>query len=543
MTIPADDITDRGAQADVPWTHVHPLTPLLRGGVMITGAIGYWLSTQFDNLFGRHGDDPTQGHLLQIAGVGLVIVVLVVAGSWVSWRNTTYRLGPTTVELRHGIVNRQHRQVRYDRIQAVDVTRPLLARLAGLSSVRIEAAGGRDSNIELSYLPQTRAAEVRQALLRAAAGQGSEVFAGDPSGSPRDAGSGLGGTEKAGGEGVAGEAPASPAGGAATAGGERTAYGHDVGEVPIARIPAMRVWAATLLSFNAAFLVLAIPALVVALVTGSLLVLPWLGPMVLGALGQQVGRFSTWMNFRVDASGSAIRIRHGLTELRTTTVPLHRIQAVEISQPALWRAVDWWRIEVNVAGVHRDPDEKGDNALIPVGTRAEALAILAAMGPRWSLPEVIEGMDAPGPSPSFVGIPPNARVLDPLSWKRIGYAVTSAALVSRGGWLGRRVQLVPHARVQSLTLDQGPLERRLGLANVKLHSTTGPVDPVVRHLALAEATRLLNAEAVRAAGARAVESGGAGNPPAATAPLPCPGALSSLGKVPAQAGSQGAWTE
>jgi len=43
-------------------------------------------------------------------------------------------------------------------------------------------------------------------------------------------------------------------------------------------------------------------------------------------------------------------------------------------------------------------------------------------------------------------------------------------VVSRHGWLVRRWQLVPHARVQSVRVTQGPLSRRLGLADLEFHT-------------------------------------------------------------------------
>ena len=447
------------------WQRFHPLTPLLRGGVVALGVLGYVISGQLNRIFGADPDDPTQGHW-GIAAVVLAVVVLGVIGfSAIAWRAASYRLGTTTVELRTGVVAKQHRQVRYDRIQAVDISRPLLAQLFGLSSVRVEAAGGSDSNIELAYLPKGEADALRADLTRRA-GQ-----------APSPTENGTQDTE---------EAPATP-------------------ERLIAAIPAGRVWLATAMSFNSAVLIVTIPLLLGALVTGNLGLVPVVGPIALGSAGAQFGRLSSWMNFRVEAGSQAIRVRHGLTEQRTSTIPLHRIQAVEISQPALWRALEWWRIRVNVAGVHGEPGKQED-ALIPVGTREEVLTILAAMGPRWSLPEVVEGLDAPGPSPSFVGVPPAARWLDPLSWKRIGYAETPTALLSRGGWLGRNVTLVPYARMQSLVLEQGPIERRLGLAGVRPISTHGSVRPAVRHLSLASANTLLVATADRARAARRAEA-------------------------------------
>ena len=84
---------------------------------------------------------------------------------WISWRAARYRLGSSTVELKSGVVFRQHRQVRYDRIQAVEITRPLMARLVGLSSVKVEAAGGLMSSIQLAYLPHAQALDIRADLL------------------------------------------------------------------------------------------------------------------------------------------------------------------------------------------------------------------------------------------------------------------------------------------------------------------------------------------------------------------------------------------
>lgn len=401
---------------------------------------------------------------------------MAVLAAWVSWQAASYRLGPVAVELRNGVVFRQHRQVRYDRIQAVDITRPVLARIAGLSAVRVEAAGGSGSNIELSYLTDAAAQELRIELLRRASDTGS---GGQP-----------------------GRAPAPP-GEPADPSLDEVAVREE--ESLVVRVPASRVWVGTAMSLNTGFLLIGIPLLVIAFLERELGFLPFLGPLVLAAGGQQIGRFTSWMNFQVLASPGAIRVRHGLTELRTRTVPIQRIQAVEVSQPLLWRPLDWWRIRVNVAGVGPEK-EHDDEALIPVATIEEVLRILAVMGPRWSLPEVAAAMHVDQTMPGMVGLPPTARWLDPLSWRRRGYAVTDGALVTRAGILARSAAIVPHARIQSMAVEQGPLERRLGLANVVLHSTVGPVRPAVRHLAEGDALALAADERSRGSAARRAES-------------------------------------
>ena len=67
-------------------------------------------------------------------------------------------------------------------------------------------------------------------------------------------------------------------------------------------------------------------------------------------------------------------------------------------------------------------------------------------------------------------------------------------MVSREGMLTRRTHVVPHARVQSLRLHQGPWQRRLGLADLLVDSPPGPVSVRARHRDAGEARRLLDRE-------------------------------------------------
>jgi putative membrane protein len=103
----------------------------------------------------------------------------------------------------------------------------------------------------------------------------------------------------------------------------------------------------------------------------------------------------------------------------------------------------------------------------------------------------------------FTPAPRASRWLDPFAWRRHGYRVTERVFLARSGrWL-RRLDVVPHERTQSLGARQGPLQRRLGLASVELHSTPGRVRPRVEHLDVAVAAALLREQSVRARSARA----------------------------------------
>jgi hypothetical protein len=71
-----------------------------------------------------------------------------------------------------------------------------------------------------------------------------------------------------------------------------------------------------------------------------------------------------------------------------------------------------------------------------------------------------------------------------------GYAVRADDLVLRRGLLIRRLTLVPVGRMQFVDIQQGPLDRWLGVANLRLHTAAAASDAHVPMLELEEAARL-----------------------------------------------------
>ncbi|MBM6403644.1 PH domain-containing protein [Phycicoccus sp. CSK15P-2] len=498
---PEDRTGDEG------WQRLHPLSPMLRGGLFLVAVVGYLVSGVVDRTLRSVDDslgvpgapDTTEGleFLARMPLVGASVLVVVLAligvGSWVSWRFARFRVADGQVELRSGVLFRQHRQVPLERIQAVETTRPLLARLTGLSQVVVQSAGGSDSHLALAYLHQARAEEVRAHLLELA-GQADETVAGAVVG-PGDGPVGV------------------------------TTHRAATEEEPVVTVPNGRLFVATILHGSSLAL-----ALIAALALGSagalelgVVVLgaaPALVPVVFGLGVVRVKELLVHGNFALSRTGTALRIRHGLTELRAASVPLHRVQAVEAVQPLWWRPFGWWRLRVNVAGVHGSDGDDGETTLLPVGTLEETLAVLAILGARSDDPLVATALHGSGPDGGWVGPPRAARWFDPLSWRRIGYALSDATVHLRSGRLGRRVAIVPYARVQSTTLGQGPIEARLGLASAKLVSTPGPVSAGVRHLTVPDAERFLDVVGERTRVARRrTGTATSGDTPLAVAPL------------------------
>ncbi len=448
--------------SELTWLRVHPITPALKGWKVIVVLLVIVVQQVGVNVasYQELSRDLGAGGILGI----LVLALLVGFGyAFLAWRMTRYAIDRDTVYLQTGVLFRRQRSARLDRVQGIDLVQPLLARLTGLAELKFEVAGGADSSVSLAYLREDEAQALRSTLLARAAGL----------------------------ESAEGEPPPAPA-------PERE---------------LLSVQASTLIgSLLRSGVVLGVGVLLVVLVVvGVVLREPGVAATVLVGFLPMIGfvwqRFSSEFAFRVAQSPDGLRLRHGLLESRAQTVPPGRVQAVRLSQPLLWRRRDWWRVEMNIAGYVRSENQTSETVLLPVGSRDEALLALwlvlpdlGADDPRGVLEEALTGS---GRGHGFVTSPARSRWLDPIAWRRNGYVLTDRALIIRRGRVSRSVDLVPHERTQSLGLQQGPLQRRLGLATVSLHSTPGPVRPTVVHLGAGAAGALLGAQAARARRARA----------------------------------------
>ncbi|MCV2394996.1 PH domain-containing protein [Actinotalea sp. M2MS4P-6] len=466
-------MSGRGAMPQDPptgltWQRVHPVTPLVSGW-KVFAVLLVIAAQQLDF------DPSNLTELVRLAGLATIVagvaVVVLIGFAWsaLAWRMTRYAIDDETIYLQSGVVFRRQRAARLDRIQGIDTIQPLLARMFGLTELKIEVAGGQDSAVRLAFLRDDEAQRLRNELLARAAGL--EV------GSAREGG-----------------APTPVA----------AAPERELVVVPPARVVLGLVRSGAAI---VAVLVL-VASLAVMIGTHQPAVFLTMIPAVIASGSFVWTRFSSEFNFRLAQSPDGIRLRHGLLEARAQTVPPGRVQAVQLSQPLLWRGRDWWRVEVNIAGYVQQGNRPQETVLLPVATRDEAMLalwlVLPDLGAERAREVLDVGLSGMGPEEGFVGSPSRAVWLDPLGWRRNGYLVTERALLARTGRLHRRLVVVPHERTQSIGVAQGPWQRRLALASVQLHSTPGPVSPVVPHLDQAAAGELVTMQASRARRARSL---------------------------------------
>jgi len=109
------------------------------------------------------------------AGLGVVLVVMCGAAaiSVVSWLVTGYHVVGRELRIYDGVLVRRARAIPLERLQSVELVRPLLARAVGLAELRLEVVGGGKTEAPLAFLTVAEAAALRERLLALAARAGA----------------------------------------------------------------------------------------------------------------------------------------------------------------------------------------------------------------------------------------------------------------------------------------------------------------------------------------------------------------------------------
>ena len=422
-------MSDAGPAAPPPdegWLRLHPLTPVARIGRLVPALVLLFLVSTVHSR-AENGTAETA-----------YLVVFTLASAvygYVHWMVTRWRFEGDTLRIETGLIRKDSRRLPLARIQAVDIVRPLLARLLGVSELRIRLAGSGSTDGKLAYLPEAQAAELRMVLL---------VGHVDP-------GAGLSGNTG----------------------------------LPMASVQTGRLLASVLLSLITLVVVGTVAALAIldqvepgtaAGLAGLLAV------YLLSAAGVIWRRLSGQFAFVAVEAPEGVRIRRGLLQTVSETVPYARIQAVRQVEPLLWRPFGWCRLEVDVAGATaRNQRGEGTSvvrkALLPVGSQQDSWHLLARL--------------LGAPDPVRTAPPGRARLKAPLSFHFLAAGHDAAHAVCVTGRLNRATTWVPLAKAQSIRRVQGPAQRPLGLATVHVDVAGKRTRAEFRDREVAEAYRLV----------------------------------------------------
>ena len=350
-----------------------------------------------------------------------------------TWAVTRWRLEPEALCIDTGLFRRDSRRLPVNRIQAVDMVEPFLGRIIGLAELRVRLAGASGSRGRLSYLTRGQADQLRQTLLAAVRRAAPDAT----------------------------DAAAEP-------------------EQLIVTVPTGRLLASVATSvLGTTLLTVAALGVILALVfPGGLAVVAGSSSSVLLSLATGIWqRVSTEFRFTAARAHDGLRLRAGLLQTTSETIPTGRIQAVKQIEPFLWRAFGWRRIIVDVAGgaSNRTGRRGGQvsRALLPVGSAAEADSVLRLVLGDYQVPTSRS--------------PARARIKAPLGYHFLAAGYDPRHVVTVNGRLRRNTCWVPLDKVQSVRRLEGPIQRRLRLSSVHLDTAGRSVHAVLRDRDGAEA--------------------------------------------------------
>ncbi|MGO1384073.1 MAG: PH domain-containing protein [Arachnia sp.] len=435
--------------------HPHPLTGVARSWIALFGLVF---------IFGRDVAERGLSSLTEMSPflwviLGLVVTVVLFNLVWgiIEWRTTTFVVDDEEFRIERDFLSRDSSRIAYTKIQSVDIERSLPARVLGLSSVTIDVGGAGGKKLE--FLGKQRAEVLRDQLLarmqrHAEAPKRSEEIS--------------------------------------------TSLHPDLptGLAPTPAHTVVTVRPSTLLKgvFVSSFL----PWFVAGLAALGFLIafdegfsFAALGGVIFGLGGYLWSQVVTNWNFQMDKVPDGLHMTRGLFTTTSQSLKADRIQAVSVHQDYLQRLTGLYRVRVTVLGLSGGEGGQTSSLVLPYGTREDVSRVLAAFWPGIELDSI-----------ELHSQPARARWLTPLGFRRHQWGVDDQTVVAHHGWLDHTVTLVPHRRMQSIEITQGPWQRRLRLARVYLHTTDGPVSMNLYHLDVVEARQFFNEQILRARTAR-----------------------------------------
>ena len=417
----------------------------------------------------------------QLIGFGVLMLILV--GGSIDWWFTRYSLDDLAIHRRSGFLFKKNRTIRLESVQSVDISRPLVARLLGLSELRFEVADGSSEALHIKYVSARKAEVLRRTamasinLLRSeAAGRPVDVLPGSMQisaermpdadqlhqpfeasyeasyGAPVQDGTQPANQQMAPQQG--GYSQPAPEQGIQQPGTQQPGASRrgarmpmptpaDPSQPPIFRISNMRLIASIMLE-HLVWLVPAVALMVGAAVIAAIMdgespflifmaLLPGTFVPLLGYLGTLWARFDGAANFKITPSGQGgVTLRYGFTGTHTQNVMVERIQALAVEQSILWRVFGWYRIKMTIAGIGVEQNDNQKlvtrNIALPVGNRQEALMVLRLLLPTLDEVQAQVLLDTADGSlkrqqpqvPAMIVTPSSARWMDLLTWKRNG---------------------------------------------------------------------------------------------------------------------------
>ncbi|MEU2253051.1 PH domain-containing protein [Nocardia xishanensis] len=351
--LPGGDIGPPWARLDQRMLLVHPVTEVIRFIPVLIGSL----------ILGTSSGNPAWS---------IIPLALIVGFAITRWFTTTYRVGPTHVELRTGLLQRRELSVPRSRIRSVDIESDLLHRALGLAVVVIGTGQQADSGekFKLDSLDTRVVPALRAELL---------AHTGRPAAGPDVLAAGVTDEEAARAQSTeighwrpqwVRYAPLSLTGFAVIAPVVGAAFQYGLGEWLFESETAQEIGDRAV-----AAIVLAVLGLIAVIV-------------LLVSLAACTRYLTTYFGLRVLNDGRTLHLRHGLFTTRQLTLDLARFRGATVNEPLLLRLSGAAELEAIMVG--ENPRQK----ILPQAPRAAVERTLAEL----LSPRARPGGAAAGPS-------------------------------------------------------------------------------------------------------------------------------------------------
>lgn len=131
----------------------------------------------FITLFTSASKDAVQRMIIELFisfFIGLIVIISIgEIYARLAYNNWRYELTNSSLRLERGIIWKRYSNIPYERVQNVDISRGILARIIGFSTLNIQTAGyhytGRSGAISEGYIPAVsikKAEEIREFLMK-----------------------------------------------------------------------------------------------------------------------------------------------------------------------------------------------------------------------------------------------------------------------------------------------------------------------------------------------------------------------------------------
>jgi putative membrane protein len=399
-------------------------------------------------------------------GVGVVAggLVLAMVYQFVYWERYEYELTEDTFDIRSGVLSRRTREIPLGRVQNVDLRRNVLQRALGLAEVRLETAGGSETEAQLRFVGEAEAQRLRDAVSRRKRGVSGDSAEPEP------------------------EAD--------------LLFAITPRELLILGVTSVDL---RLLSLASVFLPVVVPSLTDRF-GDPLVSFAMTAPVAAFALAVVAAVLSglysvtNYYGFRLSRTGSELRYERGLLQQFAGTIPLEKVQTMAVSENVLARRLGYASLSVETAG-YAPGDSSGSQSAVPLAERDRVLRLARSIDsfgePDWQRPPgrartryvvryvaavlVLTGIAYA--VDRFTGFSyawylvllgvPLAPVGAHLKWRNLAYAVCEDHVLTRAGFWSRETRVVPFYRIQTVVHSQSVFQRRRRLATVLIDTAGG----------------------------------------------------------------------